>query len=271
MRDCDTITVTGQGVWSSDPSLGRQPPGGGYAIGRDRRVTTELLTLDELTERVGMSVRNVALLHHARAWCRRRSAAAARATTPPTTCPARAGPGAAGPRLHPVGDREVRRRRSPTTPTPEDIALHRTMLAPWQAERPVEMPRASSGHARRPHRSARRASPRRSPTTRGIVPHARARSRGGRGLPARGRARAARPRLPARGGAWPRADVYAAHGREIAEELYDAVPDQGLAGLQGVGRLADRVRPRWSTTTQAAVDREPRARRTRRRMDSRSR
>ena len=69
-----------------------------------------LLTLDELCERVGMSVRNV------RFYTSRGPGAAAdpqgplRLLLPRPRRPARAGPGAAEPRLHALRDREVRRR-----------------------------------------------------------------------------------------------------------------------------------------------------------------
>ena len=42
----------------------------------------------------------------------------------------------------------------PASATPEDIALHRTMLAPWQAEPPVAADAGRAGQARRPHARA---------------------------------------------------------------------------------------------------------------------
>ena len=120
--------------------------------GMEERVEAlrELLTLDELTERVGMSVRNVRFY-------------TTKGLVPPPIRrgrsrllhrrprrPARAGAGAAEPRLHALGDREVRRRhprrRHPRghRPAPHDARA----VAGRAADRDV--PRRAR-QARRPH------------------------------------------------------------------------------------------------------------------------
>ncbi|NYD40131.1 MerR family transcriptional regulator [Nocardioides panaciterrulae] len=104
----------------------------------------------------------------------------------------------------------------PADATPEDIALHRAMLAPWQAEAPVEMTRAEL------ERRAGRALAEEDLTTLaalGIVFRAK-----------RGRFEVATSQLTVGLGlldlgfpteaALAAADVYARHGREIAEELH---------------------------------------------------
>ena len=101
----------------------------------------ELLTLDELTNRVGLSVRNVRFY-------------TTRGLVPPPIRRGRSGyytPDHVA-RLELVQELQshgftlaaIERylSRIPGDATPEDIALHRTMLAPWQAESPVEMSRA---------------------------------------------------------------------------------------------------------------------------------
>jgi len=101
----------------------------------------ELLTLDELTNRVGMSVRNVRFY-------------TTRGLVPPPIRRGRSGyytPDHVA-RLELVQELQshgftlaaIERylSRIPEDATPEDIALHRTMLAPWQAESPLEMSRA---------------------------------------------------------------------------------------------------------------------------------
>ena len=101
----------------------------------------ELLTLDELTNRVGMSVRNVRFY-------------TTKGLVPPPIRRGRSGyytPDHVA-RLELVQELQshgftlaaIERyvANIPSDATPEDIALHRTMLAPWQAEMPVEMSRA---------------------------------------------------------------------------------------------------------------------------------
>lgn len=101
----------------------------------------ELLTLDELTARVGMSVRNVRFY-------------TTKGLVPPPIRRGRSGyytPDHVA-RLELVQELQshgftlsaIERyvARIPADASPEDIALHRTMLAPWQADLPVEMSRA---------------------------------------------------------------------------------------------------------------------------------
>ncbi len=101
----------------------------------------ELLTLDELTNRVGMSVRNVRFY-------------TTKGLVPPPIRRGRSGyysPDHVA-RLELVQELQshgftlsaIERYVAgiPADATPEDIALRRTMLAPWQADLPVEMSRA---------------------------------------------------------------------------------------------------------------------------------
>ena len=100
----------------------------------------ELLTLDELTKRVGMSVRNIRFY-------------TTKGLVPPPIRRGRSGyysPDHVA-RLELVQELQahgftlsaIERYVAgiPADATPEDIALHRTMLAPWQADLPVEMSR----------------------------------------------------------------------------------------------------------------------------------
>ena len=101
----------------------------------------ELLTLDELTARVGMSVRNIRFY-------------TTKGLVPPPIRRGRSGYYSADhvARLELVQELQadgftlsaIERyvARIPADATPEDIALHRTMLAPWQADLPVEMSRS---------------------------------------------------------------------------------------------------------------------------------
>ncbi|GAB2866658.1 MerR family transcriptional regulator [Nocardioides pacificus] len=101
----------------------------------------ELWSLDELTQRVGMSVRNVRFY-------------TTRGLVPPPIRRGRSGYYTAD---HVARLELVQELQShgftlaaiekyvaaiPDTASPEDIALHRTMLAPWQTEPPLEMSRA---------------------------------------------------------------------------------------------------------------------------------
>src|SRR5512141_2914360 len=103
-------------------------------------LTPPLMTLDELTRRVGMSVRNVRFY-------------TTKGLVPP---PLRRGRSGYYTPDHVARLELVQELQShgftlsaiekylagiPRTATPEDIALHRTMLAPWQAEMPVELSR----------------------------------------------------------------------------------------------------------------------------------
>ena len=98
------------------------------------------LSLDELTQRVGMSVRNVRFY-------------ASRGLVPPPVRRGRSGYYSADhvARLELVQDLQSHGftlaaiekyvAGIPASATPQDIALHRTMLAPWQTEPPVELSR----------------------------------------------------------------------------------------------------------------------------------
>ncbi|WP_426245481.1 MerR family transcriptional regulator [Nocardioides sp. LHG3406-4] len=100
-----------------------------------------LLTLDELTARVGISVRNVRFY-------------TTRGLVPPPIRRGRSGYYSSDhvARLELVQELQghgftlaaIEKYVSniPASATPEDIALHRAMLAPWEAERAVEMSRA---------------------------------------------------------------------------------------------------------------------------------
>jgi len=176
----------------------------------------ELLTLDELTTRVGMSVRNVRFY-------------TTKGLVPPPIRRGRSGyysPDHVA-RLELVQELQghgftlaaIERYVAgiPTDATPEDIALHRTMLAPWQSERPVEMSRTELQK-----RCGRALSEDDLSTLAALGIVARAR---------RGRYQVALSQLSVGLGlldlgfpteaALAAADVYAAHGRQIAEELYE--------------------------------------------------
>lgn len=101
----------------------------------------DLLTLDELTKRVGMSVRNVRFY-------------TTKGLVPPPIRRGRSGYYSSDhvARLELIQELQahgftlsaIQRYLAgiPADATPEDIALHRTMLAPWQADMPVELSRA---------------------------------------------------------------------------------------------------------------------------------
>ncbi len=103
-------------------------------------MSDDLLTLEELTERVGMSVRNVRFY-------------TSRGLVPPPIRRGRSGYYAADhvARLELVQELQqhgftlaaIERYLAgiPDSATPEDIALARTMLAPWQPQNPVRMTR----------------------------------------------------------------------------------------------------------------------------------
>jgi len=100
----------------------------------------ELLTLDELTNRVGMSVRNIRFY-------------TTKGLVPPPIRRGRSGYYSADhvARLELVQELQAHGftlsaiekyvAGIPADASPEDIALQRTMLAPWQVDRPVEMSR----------------------------------------------------------------------------------------------------------------------------------
>jgi DNA-binding transcriptional MerR regulator len=175
-----------------------------------------LLTLDELTNRVGMSVRNVRFY-------------TTKGLIPP---PIRRGRSGYYTPDHIARLELVRELQShgftlaaiekyvagiPADATPEDIALHRTMLAPWQAEMPVEMTKTDLAK-----RTGRRLNDEDLATLSalGIVQPA-----------ARGRFEVAVSQLTVGMGlldlgfpveaATASSEVYAKHGQQIAEELYE--------------------------------------------------
>ncbi len=196
-----------------------------------------LLTLEELTDRVGMSVRNVRFY-------------TTRGLVPPPIRRGRSGFYSADhvARLELVQELQshgftlaaIERYVAgiPESATPEDIALHRTMLAPWQAERPVELTRAElSRRAGRTLDEADLATL----TALGIVePRPKGRYRVaiahlsvGLGLLDLGfppeAARAA-------------AEVYAAHGRQVAEELYGLFRTMVWPAFKESGESPDKLR-----------------------------
>ncbi len=173
------------------------------------------LSLDELTDRVGMSVRNVRFY-------------TSRGLVPPPIRRGRSGFYSAD---HVARLELVQELQShgftlaaiekyvagiPDTATPEDIALHRTMLAPWQAEPPVQLTKAQLD--------------RRAGRTLGADDLAVLATLGIATPITRGRYRVAVAHLSVGIGlldlgfppeaAQATAEVYAAHGRSIAEELY---------------------------------------------------
>ncbi len=176
----------------------------------------ELLTLDELTNRVGLSVRNIRFY-------------TTRGLVPPPIRRGRSGyytPDHVA-RLELLQELQshgftlaaVERylSRIPSEATPEDIALHRAMLAPWQSEAPVDMSRADldkrAGRALTDDDLETLAAL-------GIVLRAK-----------RGRYEVSLSQLSVGLGlldlgfpteaALAAADVYAEHGRQIAKELYE--------------------------------------------------
>ena len=176
---------------------------------------SQLLSLEDLTDRVGMSVRNIRFY-------------TSRGLVPPPIRRGRSGFYSAD---HVARLELVQELQShgftlaaiekyvagiPDSATPEDIALHRTMLAPWQAEPPVQLSRAELDR-----RAGRTLADDELATlvTLGIVSPA-----------AHGRYRVSVSHLSVGLGlldlgfppeaAQAAAEVYAAHGRAIAEELY---------------------------------------------------
>jgi DNA-binding transcriptional MerR regulator len=199
-------------VWSVSPT-GRE---GARTLNETVESLRELLTLDELTNRVGMSVRNVRFY-------------TTRGLVPPPIRRGRSGyytPDHVA-RLELVQELQshgftlaaIERyvARIPESATPEDIALHRAMLAPWQAEMPIELTRAELDK-----RTGRRLTDDDLSTLAalGIVLRNK-----------RGRYQVALSQLGVGIGlldlgfpteaAIAASDVYAAHGRQIAEELYE--------------------------------------------------
>jgi DNA-binding transcriptional MerR regulator len=175
-----------------------------------------LLTLDELTERVGMSVRNIRFY-------------TSKGLVPPPLRRGRSGyyTGDHVARLQLVQELQghgftlsaIERYVAgiPADASPEDIALHRTMLAPWMADSGEELPRVEL--ERRAGRTLDAAALETLEALGVVRPCGRGRfqvsmSQLGVGL---GLLDLGYPIEAARAAA----EVYAAHGRAIAEELYE--------------------------------------------------
>ena len=197
----------------------------------------ELLTLDELTNRVGMSVRNVRFY-------------TTKGLVPPPIRRGRSGyytPDHVA-RLELVQELQSHGftlaaiekyvARIPRDATPEDIALHRTMLAPWQHENPIEMSRAElDKRAGRPLTDDDLATL----TALGVVQAdagAATRSRSPSSRSASGLLDLGFP-LEA---ALAASDVYAAHGRQIAEELYEVFRTKVWPVYKESGTSPERIR-----------------------------
>ena len=197
----------------------------------------EMLTLDELTARVGMSVRNVRFY-------------TTKGLVPPPIRRGRSGYYTADhvARLELVQELQshgftlsaIERyvANIPRDATPEDIALQRTMLAPWQHESPIEMSRTELDK-----RAARRLSDDDLTTLAalGVVFPGR-----------RGKHQVAVSQLSVGLGlldlgfpteaALAAADVYAAHGRQIAEELYEVFRTKAWPVYKESGTSPERIR-----------------------------
>jgi DNA-binding transcriptional MerR regulator len=197
----------------------------------------ELLTLNELTNRVGMSVRNVRFY-------------TTKGLVPPPIRRGRSGyytPDHVA-RLELVQELQshgftlaaIERyvANIPDDATPEDIALQRTMLAPWQQEAPLEMSREELDG-----RAGRTLTPEdlTTLTALGVLTPSR-----------RGRHRVLVSQLSIALGlldlgfpteaAQAAAEVYAAHGRAIAEELYEVFRTKAWPVYQESGASPERVR-----------------------------
>lgn len=205
----------------------------------------ELMTLDELCKRVGLSVRNVRFY-------------TTRGLVPP---PIRRGRSGYYTDEHVARLELVRELQAhgftlsaiekyvaniPESASPEDIALQRTMLAPWMADLPVEMTRAELDQ-----RTGRTLSTEDLATLEAL----------GIARPAgRGRLRVSTSQLSVGIGlldlgfppqaAVAAAEIYAAHGRAVAEELYDlfrtkvwpVYRDSG-ASPETVQQVVERLKP----------------------------
>ena len=186
--------------------------------GRPESKDEELLTLEELTTRVGMSVRNIRFY-------------TSKGLVPPPIRRGRSGFYTAD---HVSRLELVRELQShgftlsaiekylaavPEDATPEQIALHRTMLAPWQAEAVVELSSAELDA-----RAGRSLTPWAVTATQLAV---------GVGLIELG--------FPTET-AVAAAEVYARHGREVAEELNDLFRTQVWPAYKEAGASAETIR-----------------------------
>ena len=239
--DCDTNTVT---VVKAVRVRG--------VTWRSTRSLRELLTLDELTDRVGMSVRNIRFY-------------TTKGLVPP---PIRRGRSGYYSPDHVARLELVQELQShgftlsaiekyvagiPADATPEDIALRRTMLAPWQADQPVEMsraelekrgrPRAHRRGPRRRWRARHRLRRRRRRATRSAVSQLRSAS-----ACSTSASRSRRPAPP------PRSTPSTAS--EIAHELYDVFRTMVWPVYQESGASPETIQERGGAA-QAAVDRQP--------------
>jgi DNA-binding transcriptional MerR regulator len=198
---------------------------------------TGVMTLDELTTRVGISVRTVRFY-------------TSKGLLPPPIRQGRAGYYTADhvARLELVQELQAHGftlaaieghlARIPGDASPADIALHRTLLAPWMPESPVEMSRGELEV-----RASRTLSEDDLATLEalGVVHPA-----------GDGRMRVAVSQLGVglglldlgfpREAALAAAEVYAAHGRAIAEELYALFRDRVWPHYRGDADSADRLR-----------------------------
>lgn len=197
----------------------------------------ELLTLDDLTNRVGMSVRNVRFY-------------TTKGLVPP---PIRRGRSGYYTPDHVARLELVQELQShgftlsaiekyvaniPRDATPADIALQRTMLAPWQHEAPIEMTRAELDK-----RAGRPLSDEDLTTLSALGVVFRGK---------RGRYQVAVSQLSVGLGlldlgfpteaALAAADVYAAHGRQIAQELYDVFRTKAWPVYKESGTSPERIR-----------------------------
>ena len=206
---------------------------------------TELMTLDELTRRVGMSVRNIRFY-------------TTKGLVPPAIRRGRSGyytPDHLA-RLELVRELQAHGftlsaiekyvAGIPHDATPEDLALARTMLAPWDVERPIEMSRGELSN-----RAGRELTDDELrtlaalgvvfPLKRGQYQVAVSQLSVGLGLLDRG--------FPTEA-ALAAADLYARHGRELSKELYDVFRtlvwpvyrDQG-ASPETVRQVVEKIKP----------------------------
>jgi DNA-binding transcriptional MerR regulator len=208
------------------------------------RVTHELMTLEELTQRVGISVRNVRFY-------------TTKGLVPPPIRRGRCGyytPDHVA-RLELVQELQahgftlaaIERYVAgiPADASPEDVALHRTMLAPWMPESPVAM---TVGELEARCSREMTEDDLATLAALGVVRLV----EGEEHLPrAQRRVRVAVSQLGValalhelgfpREAAQAAADVYAAHGRAIAEELYTLFRDQVWPRYKGDADSADRL------------------------------
>ncbi len=201
------------------------------------QLAIQLMTLDELTRRVGMSVRNIRFY-------------TTKGLVPPPIRRGRSGYYSLDhvARLELVTELQAHGftlsaiekyvARIPLDATPETIALHRTLLAPWMAELPETISRRElNRRAGRPlsedDLDTLNALGIVFPTKQGRYQVAVSQLSVGLGLLDLG--------FPLEA-ALAAADVYAAHGREIAEELYDVFRTKAWPVYKESGTSPERIR-----------------------------